>query len=52
MTEIEELNKEDLLKLLEEYNNYIVYFYDEHDYGSVPVGIYEFYNNEYQELND
>lgn len=49
---LEELSKEDLLKLLMAYSDYIISFYEEHDYGSFPVCIYEFYDNEYQELGE
>lgn len=46
---LEKLNKEDLLKLLMAYSDYIMNFYEEHDCSSFPVCIYEFYDNEHQE---
>ena len=49
---LEELSKEDLLKLLMAYSDYVMSFYEEHDLGSFPVCIYEFYDNEYQELGE
>ena len=50
---ISEMNKEELLYFIEEYNNYVVDFPDYHDDGSYPVCIYEFHGIEFQEiLND
>lgn len=45
---LDELDKDDLLFLIGEYNNYIVDF----DYceGCTPVCVYEFYNYEFQEI--
>lgn len=48
--EIELLDREDLLNLLGYYNNYVIEFYDEHSKEMRPVSIYEFYDNEYQEI--
>lgn len=48
-TEIEDLEYEDLLHFIFEYNYYVQSFAEEHDEGSFPVGIREFYENEYQE---
>lgn len=50
MAELEVLEKDELLKLIKFYNDYIFEFLEEHDEGMTPVSIYEFYDNEYQEL--
>ena len=50
MINIEDLDREDLLFLIGCYNNYIVEFYDEHEEGMYPVSIYEFFDNEFQEI--
>jgi len=50
MINIEDLDREDLLFLIDCYNNYIVEFYDEHEEGMCPVSIYEFFDNEFQEI--
>lgn len=47
---IEDLDREDLLFLIGCYNNYVVEFYDEHEEGMYPVSVYEFYENEFQEI--
>ena len=47
---IEDLDREDLLFLIGCYNNYVVEFYDEHEEGMYPVSIYEFFDNEFQEI--
>lgn len=46
------LDREDLLYLMGCYNNYIIDFYEEHDSGCIPVSIYEFYENEFQEIKE
>lgn len=50
MINIEDLDREDLLFLIDCYNNYVVEFYDEHEEGMYPVSIYEFFDNEFQEI--
>ena len=50
MVSIEDLDREDLLFLIGCYNNYVVEFYDEHEEGMYPVSVYEFYDNEFQEI--
>lgn len=47
---IEYLDKEELLNLLGYYNNYIVDFFDTHERDMQPVSIYEYFDNEYQEI--
>lgn len=49
---LEDLDKEELLKFIKEYDNYVITFYKEHDSGSIPVCIYEFYYNDYQMLKE
>ncbi len=50
MVSIEDLDREDLLFLIGCYNNYVVEFYDEHEEGMYPVSVYEFFDNEFQEI--
>lgn len=50
MVSIEDLDREDLLFLIGCYNNYVVEFYDEHEEGIYPVSVYEFFDNEFQEI--
>lgn len=50
MVSIEDLDREDLLFLIGCYNNYVVEFYDEHEDGMYPVSVYEFFDNEFQEI--
>ena len=50
MISIEDLDREDLLFLIDCYNNYVVGFYDEHEEGMYPVSVYEFFDNEFQEI--
>lgn len=50
MVSIEDLDREDLLFLIGCYNNYIIEFYDEHEEGMTPVCVYEFFDNEFQEI--
>lgn len=47
---IEQLDKEDLLFLIGTYNNYIIDFYEEHDFPDVPVSVYEFLDNEFKNI--
>lgn len=46
---MEDLDREDLLSLINCYNNYVIEFYDEHEEGMQPVSVYEFFENEYQQ---
>lgn len=48
--QIENMDKEDLLYLLGCYNNYVVEFFDTHEEGMQPVSVYEFFENDYQEM--
>ncbi len=50
MKTVEQLNGAELLNLLNEYNIYIMDFYDTHSSGEYPVSVYEFYHNEYQDI--
>jgi hypothetical protein len=47
-----DLDYDDLCHLIQEYNFYVMNFPEEHDvsYEEYPVSIYEFYENEYQEI--
>lgn len=46
---VKELNKKhQLVDFLCEYNDYVQNYYDEHDEGSYPVCMAEFYEWEYQ----
>ena len=50
---LEDLSKNELLRLIRLYDKYVIeFFYDEAHEGMIPVCIEEFYNNEYQEIND
>lgn len=51
MEKFKDLNKEDLLCLINCYNNYIIEYFEEHIDGT-PVSIYEFYDNEFQEYKE
>lgn len=44
-----DLSKNELIKVVKAYNNYVMEYFEEHNEG-YPVSIYEFYDNEYQEL--
>lgn len=48
--QIENMDREDLVKLLGYYSNYVVEFFDTHEEGMKPVSVYEFFENEYQEM--
>ena len=50
MKDLEDLDREDLLFFIGCYNNYIVEFYDYHEKEMCPVGAYEFFDNEFQEI--
>lgn len=45
---VEELDYEILKEFLYQYNKYIVNFFDNHDEGSYPVSMVEFFNNDFQ----
>ena len=47
---IEDLDREDLLFLIGCYSNYVMDFYEEHDYNDTPVCVYEFLDNDYQNI--
>lgn len=49
---MENLDKEELLNFIKAYNNYVINFMEEHDFGMCPISIYEFYDNEYQILKE
>ncbi len=50
MISIEDLDREDLLFLIGCYNNYVVEFFDDHEEGMYPVSVYEFFDNDFQEI--
>lgn len=50
MSNIEDLDREDLLFLIGCYNNYVVDFFEEHEEGMQPVSVYEFFENEFQDI--
>lgn len=50
---LEDLSKNELLRLTRLYDKYIQEFFDDEVHeGMIPVCIEEFYNNEYQEINN
>lgn len=44
------LNKDELLKLIYSYSNYVHEFFNEHDNGSIPVCIMEYFENDYEQI--
>lgn len=46
---VNDLSKENLVDLLESYDDYIFTFYEYHDSGSQPVGLLEYFHNDYLE---
>lgn len=48
--DIEDLDRDDLLFLIGCYNNYVIEFYDTHEEGMQPVSVYEFLDNEFQDI--
>jgi hypothetical protein len=44
---VDDLSRENLIDLLNEYSKYINSFYVYHDSGSHPVGLLEYFHNEY-----
>jgi len=48
--DITKIKKEDLFDLITEYDNYVYNDGEPWDKDRQPVGIFEFHNNEYQEL--
>ena len=50
---LEDLSKNELLRLIRLYDKYVIEFFDDEVHeGMIPVCIEEFYNNEYQKIND
>lgn len=47
---VDELGFEDLKEFLYRYDMYVSHFFDEHDEGSEPVCMVEYFNNDFQEL--
>ena len=45
-------NEESLKDFLYQYNKYVMTFYENHDAGSQPVCMVEFFNNDYQLLEE
>lgn len=46
----EQWNSENLKDFIYQYNKYVMGFYENHDEGSQPVCMVEFFNIDYQEL--
>ena len=44
---VNDLSHENLVDLLESYDEYILNFYENHDSGSQPVGLLEYFHNDY-----
>lgn len=44
---VDDLSRENLIDLINEYSKYTMSFYETHDEGSFPVGILEFFHNDY-----
>ena len=50
MNILEDLDKEELLFFINCYNDYIVEFFDNHEEGMSPVGAYEYFDTDFQEI--
>ena len=48
----EQWNSENLKDFIYQYNKYVMGFYENHDEGSQPVCMVEFFNNDYQVLEE
>lgn len=46
MKDLNRYSKQELIKIIQAYNNYIIDFYDEHDCDSCPVCLNEFIDND------
>ena len=46
MKDLNSYSKQELIKIIQAYNNYIIDFYDEHDCDSCPVCLNEFIDND------
>lgn len=44
---VQDLSIENLIDVLQGYNNYVVTFFETHDNGSEPVGLLEYFHNDY-----
>ena len=44
---VNDLSRENLIDLLEGYNEYVLTFYESHDSESHPVGLLEYFHNDY-----
>ena len=44
---VNDLSRENLIDLLEGYNEYVLTFYESHDSESQPVGLLEYFHNDY-----
>lgn len=47
---IEDLDRDDLLFLIGCYSNYVVEFYDSHKQDEQPISVYDFLDNEFQDI--
>lgn len=48
----EQWGQEELKDFLYQYNKYVMNFFENHDEGSQPVSMVEFFNNDYQLLEE
>ena len=46
MKNLNSYSKQELIKIIQAYNNYIIDFYDDHDCDSCPVCLNEFIDND------
>lgn len=44
---VQDLSIENLTDVLQGYNNYVVTFFETHDNGCEPVGLLEYFHNDY-----
>ncbi len=49
---LKKFTKKELIDLIVAYDNYIFNFFDEEAYDKIPVCLEEFYDNEYQDLEE
>ena len=49
---VEELDNRTLVDFLKTYDDYVASYYEDHDYGSEPACMLEYFNNDYLGCDD
>lgn len=49
-TDLYDYSKDELIDIMVEYNNYLMEYPETHDAGSYPISLWEFVDNEYQDI--